>query len=111
MSSVPASVSTTFDAQQWRAIDGFPDGDITYHRWVARDGDTERDLPAVRIAFNRPEVRNAFRPQTVDEPVPRSRPCTHDRRRRRRHPHGQRPGPQGRRVGVLLGRRPAHSRP
>ena len=26
-----------------------------------------RDLPTVRIAFNRPEVRNAFRPGTVDE--------------------------------------------
>ncbi|WP_309071603.1 1,4-dihydroxy-2-naphthoyl-CoA synthase, partial [Arthrobacter sp.] len=30
-------------------------------------GDTTRDLPTVRIAFNRPEVRNAFRPGTVDE--------------------------------------------
>jgi len=27
----------------------------------------EQDLPALRIGFNRPEVRNAFRPQTVDE--------------------------------------------
>ncbi|PKQ26768.1 MAG: 1,4-dihydroxy-2-naphthoyl-CoA synthase [Actinobacteria bacterium HGW-Actinobacteria-4] len=67
MSELPASVSDTFDATQWRAIDGFPDGDVTYHRWVARAGDDERDLPAVRIAFHRPEVRNAFRPQTVDE--------------------------------------------
>ncbi|MEM7477924.1 MAG: 1,4-dihydroxy-2-naphthoyl-CoA synthase, partial [Planctomycetota bacterium] len=33
--------------------------DITYHR--------AREVGAVRIAFNRPEVRNAFRPQTVDE--------------------------------------------
>ncbi len=33
--------------------------DITYHRSV--------DSGTVRIAFNRPEVRNAFRPQTVDE--------------------------------------------
>ncbi len=67
MSAIPASVSDTFDAHQWRAIDGFPDGDITYHRWVDRSAGDERDLPAVRIAFNRPEVRNAFRPQTVDE--------------------------------------------
>ncbi|WP_062070122.1 1,4-dihydroxy-2-naphthoyl-CoA synthase [Demequina sediminicola] len=65
--SIPAPVSDTFDAQQWRSIEGFPDGDITYHRWVDRTDGTERDLPAVRIAFNRPEVRNAFRPQTVDE--------------------------------------------
>lgn len=55
------------DVAQWRAIDDFPDSDITYHRWVDRSGETEQDLPAVRIAFNRPEVRNAFRPQTVDE--------------------------------------------
>jgi naphthoate synthase len=33
--------------------------DITYHRHVS--------LGMVRIAFNRPEVRNAFRPKTVDE--------------------------------------------
>src|SRR5690606_8811637 len=33
--------------------------DITFHRAV--------DTGAVRIAFNRPEVRNAFRPRTVDE--------------------------------------------
>ncbi|WP_084105167.1 1,4-dihydroxy-2-naphthoyl-CoA synthase [Demequina sp. NBRC 110056] len=67
MSEIPAQVSDTFDARQWRAIDGFADGDITYHRWVSRDSGEERDLPAVRIGFNRPEVRNAFRPQTVDE--------------------------------------------
>jgi naphthoate synthase len=67
MSTVPPVVSETFDADQWRSIDGFPDGDITYHRWVDRAEGVERDLPAVRIAFNRPEVRNAFRPQTVDE--------------------------------------------
>lgn len=33
--------------------------DITFHRAV--------DQGCVRIAFNRPEVRNAFRPRTVDE--------------------------------------------
>jgi naphthoate synthase len=68
VSDVPVQVSRTFDPARWRAISGFPNGDITYHRWVDRAGrDGERDLPAVRIAFNRPEVRNAFRPQTVDE--------------------------------------------
>jgi len=40
-------------------VPGFSFGDITYHRSV--------DSGTVRIAFNRPEVRNAFRPQTVDE--------------------------------------------
>ncbi|MFM8014558.1 MAG: 1,4-dihydroxy-2-naphthoyl-CoA synthase, partial [Actinomycetota bacterium] len=52
-------ISPLFDASAWRAVAGFSFGDITYHRSV--------DSGTVRIAFNRPEVRNAFRPQTVDE--------------------------------------------
>lgn len=53
-------VSEIFDAQLWRGVQGFEQlTDITYHRHVS--------LGVVRIAFNRPEVRNAFRPQTVDE--------------------------------------------
>ncbi len=48
-----------FDASRWRPIEGLDLTDITYHRAV--------DVPAVRIAFDRPEVRNAFRPRTVDE--------------------------------------------
>ncbi|WP_243106719.1 enoyl-CoA hydratase-related protein [Actinomyces lilanjuaniae] len=31
------------------------------------EGTWLRDLPVVRVAINRPEVRNAFRPRTVDE--------------------------------------------
>ncbi|MGN6330378.1 MAG: 1,4-dihydroxy-2-naphthoyl-CoA synthase [Motilibacteraceae bacterium] len=53
----------TFDPAQWREVQGFDFSDITYHRHVV-DG---RDQGTVRIAFDRPEVRNAFRPQTVDE--------------------------------------------
>jgi naphthoate synthase len=52
-------VSELFDATQWRPVDRFAFTDITYHRAV--------DQGTVRIAFNRPEVRNAFRPHTVDE--------------------------------------------
>src|SRR3954468_8164919 len=52
-------VSEIFDASAWKQVDGFDFVDITYHRAV--------DAGAVRIAFNRPEVRNAFRPGTVDE--------------------------------------------
>ena len=55
-----------FDSSAWRPVEGF-DGltDITYHRSAERvDG---RELGCVRIAFDRPEVRNAFRPHTVDE--------------------------------------------
>lgn len=45
---------------------GFPlDADITYHRGI--NSATGADLPIVRIAFNRPERRNAFRPETVDQ--------------------------------------------
>jgi naphthoate synthase len=52
-----------FDPSRWRPVTGFDLTDITYHRHVA-DG---RDQGTVRIAFDRPEVRNAFRPHTVDE--------------------------------------------
>ncbi|HEY0125922.1 MAG TPA: 1,4-dihydroxy-2-naphthoyl-CoA synthase [Blastococcus sp.] len=52
-------VSEIFDSAAWSPVDGFDFSDITYHRAV--------DAGVVRIAFDRPEVRNAFRPQTVDE--------------------------------------------
>lgn len=52
-------ISEIFDASAWDDIDGFDFGDITYHR--------AKGQGTVRVAFNRPEVRNAFRPQTVDE--------------------------------------------
>ncbi|GAC1451271.1 MAG: 1,4-dihydroxy-2-naphthoyl-CoA synthase [Pseudarthrobacter sp.] len=67
---IPAKVSDVFDPTRWRTVSGFDDfQDMTYHRQVERsaDGTVTRDLPTVRIAFNRPEVRNAFRPGTVDE--------------------------------------------
>ncbi len=58
-------VSELFDPTRWRPIDGFDDlADVTYHRAVDADGG---DLAVVRVAFDRPEVRNAFRPHTVDE--------------------------------------------
>ncbi len=54
------SVSEIFDEGAWRSVSGFDDlTDVTYHRAV--------DHGTVRIAFDRPEVRNAFRPRTVDE--------------------------------------------
>lgn len=66
---VPEKVSDIFDPNQWRTVQGFDFQDITYHRHVERDADGNwaRDLGTVRIAFDRPEVRNAFRPGTVDE--------------------------------------------
>ncbi len=67
MSNFPEKVSEIFDPAKWRTIEGFDFTDITYHRGVDRTGTQPRDLPVVRIAFDRPEVRNAFRPHTVDE--------------------------------------------
>src|ERR687896_1856822 len=55
-------VSELFDPDAWKAVEGVPGPpftDITYHRAVGHG--------TVRIAFDRPEVRNAFRPGTVDE--------------------------------------------
>ncbi|MGY4645469.1 1,4-dihydroxy-2-naphthoyl-CoA synthase [Cellulomonas sp. URHB0016] len=68
MSALPETVSDTFDPHRWRTVDGFEGlTDVTYHRAVERTGAQSRDLPCVRVAFDRPEVRNAFRPHTVDE--------------------------------------------
>jgi naphthoate synthase len=53
------TISPLFDPSAWREVPGFAFHDITYHRAV--------DQGTVRVAFHRPEVRNAFRPQTVDE--------------------------------------------
>ncbi len=53
-------ISELFDEQVWREVPGFDDlVDVTYHL------DTSGRI--ARVAFDRPEVRNAFRPQTVDE--------------------------------------------
>jgi naphthoate synthase len=53
-------VSEIFDPSAWSEVPGFEDlTDLTYHR--------AREHGTVRIAFDRPEVRNAFRPGTVDE--------------------------------------------
>lgn len=52
-------VSEIFNPEWWTEVPGFSFKDITYHR--------AKNQGTVRIAFNRPEVRNAFRPQTVDE--------------------------------------------
>ena len=52
-------VSELFDPDRWTAVERFDFADITYHR--------STETGAVRIALDRPEKRNAFRPETVDE--------------------------------------------
>jgi naphthoate synthase len=52
-------ISPIFDPKAWNEITDFQFEDITFHK--------AKDTGAVRIAFNRPDLRNAFRPQTVDE--------------------------------------------
>ena len=52
-------VSDIYDSSAWDEVPGFNFTDITYHR--------AKEIGAVRVAFDRPEVRNAFRPHTVDE--------------------------------------------
>ena len=57
---MPDSPSELFDPSAWGGVSGFDDlTDVTYHRAVG--------LGCVRVAFNRPDVLNAFRPHTVDE--------------------------------------------
>ena len=54
------TLSPLFDEALWRVVPGFEDlKDVTYHQDEAHS--------MARVAFNRPEVRNAFRPHTVDE--------------------------------------------
>jgi naphthoate synthase len=53
-------VSEIFDPEAWVDVPGFESfTDVTYHH--------STDGRIARVAFNRPEVRNAFRPRTVDE--------------------------------------------
>jgi naphthoate synthase len=68
VSAVLQSTTVTidpFDPSLWQPVPGISEHltDITYHRHTV-DG---KALPTVRVAFDRPEVRNAFRPGTVDE--------------------------------------------
>ena len=54
-----SQVSEIFNADLYEEIKEFEFEDITYHR--------AKDHGTVRIAIDRPELRNAFRPKTVDE--------------------------------------------
>jgi naphthoate synthase len=62
-----SAVSETFDPSEWAPVEGFDLTDITYHRRRPLAGRPHAQSGVVRIAFDRPEVLNAFRPHTVDE--------------------------------------------
>lgn len=51
--------ASPFMESEWQKVAGLDFTDITYHRSLKQG--------CVRIAIDRPECRNAFRPQTVDE--------------------------------------------
>ena len=63
-SSTNSTISELFDAGYWEPVDGFDGDEVTYHRAADRRNPGRR---LARVAFNRPECRNAFRPQTVDQ--------------------------------------------
>ena len=73
-------MSEIFDPAAWRAVDGFDFSDITYHR--------ARDAGVLRIAFDRPEVRNAFRPGS---PLVRTTVCLAESTRKVQPPGSARP--------------------
>jgi naphthoate synthase len=52
-------VTNPFDPSRWDVVPGFSFEDITYHR--------SKEHGTVRVAFDRAECLNAFRPKTVDE--------------------------------------------
>ncbi len=52
-------VSGIMNEEHWTPVEPMEFSDVTYHRSTTDD--------TVRIAIDRPAVRNAFRPQTVDE--------------------------------------------
>lgn len=71
-----ARISELFDADRWQAVAGFDGDDVTYHH---ADDKSNPGRRIARIAFDRADRRNAFRPQTVDEllaALDHARQCT-----------------------------------
>jgi naphthoate synthase len=64
------AASEIMDASLW--VEAQPAADITYHKG---QGDA---AGIARIAFNRPEVRNAFRPETTDQLIDAFMDAWHD---------------------------------
>ena len=58
-------MSQPFNPSRWQSVPEFDFNDITYHRAISAEENAP--LGTVRIAFNRPDCLNSFRPQTVDE--------------------------------------------
>ena len=69
-------ISELFDAERWQAVSGFEGDDVTYHQ---ADDSSNPGRRIARVAFDRAECRNAFRPQTVDQllaALDHARQCT-----------------------------------
>jgi len=72
----PDRISELFDPDRWHAVAGFDGDDVTYHHAEDR---RNRGRAIARIAFHRPDRRNAFRSQTVDQllaAMDHARQCT-----------------------------------
>ncbi len=67
VSAETTETARPFDPDAWQVVPGWDLTDVTYHRCVLPGPVPSRSLGAVRVAFDRPEVLNAFRPHTVDE--------------------------------------------
>src|SRR6056297_2181159 len=61
-------VSELFDPGCWSPVEGFKGSDVTYHLMQDR---SNQGRAIARVAFNRPDLRNAFRPQTGNGPSAR----------------------------------------
>lgn len=68
----PKRTSATMDATLWSAAKAYTD--ITYHKGVAGT----KAAGVARIALDRPEVRNAFRPETTDQLIDACMDAWHD---------------------------------
>lgn len=69
-------ISDLFDAGRWQPVSGFDGQDVTYHH---ADDARNPGRRIARVAFDRPDCRNAFRPRTVDElltALDHARQCT-----------------------------------
>lgn len=98
MNNEPQTWNYIRKAADWQRVKEYQD--ITYYKAQG----------VARIAFNRPEVRNAFRPETVDELIEAFTDAWHDTSIGTVIFTGEGAFAEGWRLGVLCGRRSARAR-